>query len=96
MSVANNPSASKATNTVTYNGNTVPDNSLTISRSTSNNNYTYSINGTVTITNNNGINNDANIVFSFTSDTGTSKQTYKATMTVEALLNGEALNFKQQ
>lgn len=97
VSVANNPNVTDMTITVTSNGNTVSNNSLKISRSGKNGNYTYSINGEVTITNNNGINNDDNVEFSFTSGSGINRRTYKATMTVEELLSGEeALNFTRQ
>lgn len=95
VTVEDNPNVSNVDVTVSYNGNT--QGNMTISRS-GRYNYTFELSGAVTITDANGLNDTANVVFSFTTGNGMgNRRTYAATTTLGDLVNGNAeLNFTRQ
>ena len=85
VTVANNPSLNNVNVTVSYKGSS--QGTMRISKSGGR----YSLSGSVTITDDNGIDEEG-VEFSFRS----SNSTYTATMSLEQLLNGGALNFTRQ
>lgn len=95
VTVEDNPKVSKVAVTVSYMDTTLEG--ITITRSGKNNNYTFALEGSVIITDDaNGLDDTADVVFSFITGSGGNRRTYTAITTLGDLVNGNVtLNFER-